>query len=187
MGAIRRHARLITGCAATILTTFVFSAYARWTTLRASNEELRGELERVTKELFPTATSNPTEARKLLEGEASGTGPMPKFTALQALDAISKAIPENIKHDVRQLSIAIEDGQFEMQGAVESIAQTDTIAEQLEDHECFDELTKGRTTPGPGGKGVTYRLEGSIQCPGDEPRSESAKGKTRTRKPSAVR
>jgi len=173
MGELRAHSRLIAICAATLMVAFGFATFARWNVLSSERETLQAQLREVTDDAFDEETSSPTEARELLEGGRRVEDPLPTFTAFDVLDKVSGAIPQEITHDTRRLMIEIDDieraGRFELQGTVASIAERDTIAANLEAEECFDEVEKGPTSPGPRNEGLNYRLEVTIHCPGDEP------------------
>lgn len=172
-GLLRQHARLLAACAACALLAFGYSVWAQYTVLSEEQEQLRAQLAQVTKDIFDEETRSPVRARELLEGGRQTVDPLPKFTAYDVLDAISAAIPPEITHDTRRLTIEIDDetreGRFELQGTVASIAERDTIAANLEAHRCFTEIKPGPTSPGPGNERLNYRLEAEVHCPGDEP------------------
>ncbi len=170
MGELRRHMKLFAMCAAVVLFAFGFSTYARWSVLTEERDELREQLATVTESAFGNETRSPRQARELLSGGSATEDPLPRFDAYHALDVISQNIPTEITHNTRRLEIEIDDeardGHFELQGTVASIAERDTIAAQLESHECFHDISRGPTSPGPGGEGLNYRLEVDIRCPG---------------------
>ncbi len=172
-GVLRQHARVLAVCGTCVLIAFGYSVWARYTVLSAEREQLRAQLAQITEDIFDEETRSPTRARELLEGGRQTVDPLPKFTAYDVLDAISGAIPPDITHDTRRLTIEIDDetreGRFELQGTVASIAERDTIAANLEAHRCFKEIKPGPTSPGPGNERLNYRLEAEVHCPGDEP------------------
>lgn len=187
MGNLRQHGRLLAVCVVSIVLSFGFSIYARYSSLDTEQEALHAELQSVTEELFGDATSSPTQARELLEGGRSDSDPLPRFDAWDILDSVSGAIPSEITHDTRRLSIEIDDeahdGRFEIQGTVASIAERDTIAEQLEAHECFRQIKRGPTSPGPRNEGLNYRLEVDVRCPGaPEPTERRGGSKNKRRR-----
>ena len=173
MSALRQHTRLIAVCAACILVSFVFSTWARYSVLADERDRLQEQLLEVTDDAFGEGTRSPTQARELLAGGRQSADPLPRFTAYDVLDAVSAAVPPDIKHDTRRLNIEVDDvqreGRFELQGTVASIAERDTIAANFEAHECFTEINRGPTSPGPRNEGLNYRLEATVHCPGDEP------------------
>lgn len=173
MGTLRGQAKRIAIAAAPVLVAFLFATWARHAVLDDERERLQTQLAEVTREVFDEETRDPAAARALLEGGRRIADPIPKFTAWDALDAISAAIPQEIQHDARRLTIEIDDesreGRIELQGLVASLAERDTIAANFEAHPCFDEIKPGPTSPGPNNTGLNYRLEATVHCPGDEP------------------
>ena len=127
--------------------------------------------------LLPAAMRKSTSvcpsAGVTLQSTSTTGEPAAPVTAWDALDAISAAIPQEIQHDARRLTIEIDDesreGRIELQGLVASLAERDTIAANFEAHPCFDEIKPGPTSPGPNNTGLNYRLEATVHCPGDEP------------------
>jgi general secretion pathway protein L len=180
---LQRHGRLIGICAAAVFASFVFSIYARWTVLADERDVLGAQLETVTEELFDTSTANPARAREILEGKEGPQDPLPRFDAFDALEAISELMPEALthKHDARRLQIDYDDethdGRFDLQGTLASVAERDSVADALEGHECFRDLEKGRTTPGPGNEGLNYQLEAVIRCPGAPEVKDAKRGR----------
>ena len=170
MGALRQHLRLVAACAAAVFLCFAFATWARWAMLDDENEVLRAELERVTEQALGEGTSSPTRVQELLEAGPRDSDPLPKFDAYAVLDALSTLIPQEITHDTRRLHVELDEdghgGRFELQGTVASVAERDEIASAIEGHECFHEIQKGRTTPGPGNAGLNYQIEATIRCPG---------------------
>jgi general secretion pathway protein L len=173
MGTLRSQGKRIAIAAAPVLVAFLFATWARHAVLDDERERLQTQLAEVTRDVFDEETRDPAAARALLEGGRRIADPIPKFTAWDALDAISAAIPQEIQHDARRLTIEIDDesreGRIELQGLVASLAERDTIAANFEAHPCFDEIKPGPTSPGPNNTGLNYRLEATVHCPGDEP------------------
>ncbi|MBJ72755.1 MAG: hypothetical protein CMN31_15705 [Sandaracinus sp.] len=186
MGALAANGKLLAIAAVPIALAFFFSIWARWTVLDDERTALREQLAEVTEDVFDERTASPSEARELLEGGRRVADPLPHFTAYDVLDAVSAAIPQEITHDTRRLTIEIDDeareGRFEIQGIVASIAERDTIAANFEAHECFEEIKRGPTSPGPRNEGLNYRLEATIHCPGDEPVVQEESSRRRRRR-----
>ncbi|AKF03922.1 type IV pilus biogenesis protein PilM [Sandaracinus amylolyticus] len=171
-GVVRQHAPLFAACAAAIVCAFLFSTYARWSVLDSRREALEAQLAQVTRDRLGEETRSTTRARTLLESGGSRSDPMPRFTAYDALAAISAAIPTDVTHDVQRLHIDLGDdrsgGHFELAGIVRSIEDRDRIAQALGQVECFRELELGPLTQAPNDRRL-YRVEADILCPGDEP------------------
>lgn len=184
MGELRQHARVISVCVGAILLSFVYATYARYSVLSDENDRLVAQLSETTEAIFGEGTSNVTQANTLLLSGVQTQDPLPTMDAYDVLNAITAAIPIEIDHKTRRLTIEIDDeareGRFDLQGSVASIAERDTIAANLESHECFRDLEKGPTSPGQNNEGLNYRLEVNIQCPGDEPPEEESSRSRRT-------
>ncbi len=182
LGWVRDHARLVAAAAAAVLLSFAFATYARWSTLSDEREELRAQLGEVTEAVFDVRTDSPSRAKELLEGGASAADPLPRFTAFDALEAISAAVSAEVTHDTRRMTVEVDDvareGRFEIQGVVASIAERDQIVAALEAHECFQEVDKGPTSNA-GDDKLNYRLEVTIGCPGDAPAEEEGSSRRR--------
>ena len=163
--------------AAAVFAAYLFSNYAQWTTLKSESEVLEAELERVSGEVFGEPTRDPERIKNLMQGSDRNQGPLPELDAFDVIDAISARIPTSITHDTRTLSVEVEDavngGHFEIEGTVDTIAERDAIATQLEGFRCFRDLEKGRTAQAPGSERLNYALEASVRC---GPASKAGKG-----------
>jgi Tfp pilus assembly PilM family ATPase/uncharacterized membrane protein YgcG len=174
-GWVRQHAPLLASCAAAIVVSFFFSVYARWSVLEARRESLEAQLADVTRSRLGEETRSPSRARSLLETGGARSDPMPRFTAYEALGAISAAIPADISHDVQRLHIDLGDdrsgGHFELAGVVGTLEERDRIAHALGEVACFRELDSGPITQAPNNR-RTYRIEADILCPGEDGATE---------------
>lgn len=184
-GIIAKHARLLGVCAAIVLSSFMFSTWARWQVLDDERTALSTELERVTEESFGEGTTSASEAEQLLLSGPRTRDPLPRFDAYDVLDLVSQSVPIEIVHNTRRLHIELDDdghgGRFELQGRVASVAERDSIAEVLESHECVHDLEKGRTSPGPGNEGLNYQIEATLRCPGAPAPEERGRRRRRRR------
>ncbi len=189
LGVVRRHARALSVGATVLLLAFGLNAYGEWTLLQARTDALETQLASESRALLGRRITDPARLKDAIEGKLGPDDPMPRFDAFDALSAISEAIPSEITHETRKLLTEIDDeagrGRIELQGLVASVAERDTIASAIETHRCFDELEKGRTSPGPGGQGLLYRLEARVTCvypPEMQRGKEKRRGKRRRRK-----
>lgn len=195
MTALRQHVPLLASCAAAIVAAFVFSSYARYSVLEARQQQLEGELARVTRQYFGTEARSPDQAIRLVERGIQANDPMPDFDAYDALSAVSRSISESIVHDVQRLHIDLGDGEetarFSLQGTVQDAAASSQIRSALEayrqvrrvgDQErrlaCFHNLNLGSTDRV--GEAYRYRLEGQIRCrpEGETVSEEGRRGRT---------
>ena len=200
MTALRQHLPLVAICLGVILATFIFSTWARYSVLEGRNEELRAQLEAMTRRELGTAASSPEQALLLLQRGARGTDPMPRFDAYDALAAISDAVPEGVAHDVQQLQIDLNDGEengaFSMRGSVATVGETEQIERALESsrivrregdrevrYQCFHDLELGQTSRTAGDR-TAYRIEGTLRC---EPEGTTRAGASQTKRGGARR
>ncbi len=157
-------------CAAAVLLTVVFTLWAQQSLLVSEQTALRARLGETTESIFGTAETDPQKVETLL-ASPHNENPLPRFDAYDALAAISDSIPEGMTHEVRHVRIDLADekkeGQLEIQGTLASIEDRDKITSALEAHGCFNDLTRGRTSPGRSADQVNYQLEAKVLCPGD--------------------
>ncbi|MCA9582601.1 MAG: hypothetical protein KC416_12460, partial [Myxococcales bacterium] len=180
-GFLQNHGGLLALAACAILISAGFSVAARWANLSSENQQLQARLESITETAFRKGTSNPEVARRLLDGKGGDEDPIPEFDAYDTLEMISSKIPPDIKHDVKKLTIELDDdgkeGRFELRGTVPSIAERDQVASLIGEHKCIHDLQKGTTSAAPGGAGVSYPLEATIRCSPEDPDTKKKKKK----------
>lgn len=186
LGLVRELAPLLGVAAAAIFVAWGFSVYAQYSVLRARRAVLEGELARISRTYLGQETTSVSEARALLEQGRANPDPMPQWTALDALLAVSAAIPEDVRHDVQRLQIDLaqdrSEGHFELQGIVGTIEESDRVRAALAEIRCFQNLAQsGATTPAADGR-RQYRLEAAIRCPDERRASDDARrGRRRSR------
>ncbi|MCS6797107.1 MAG: pilus assembly protein PilM [Myxococcota bacterium] len=182
---VREHGRRIAIGATVVMACFGLSVWARHAVVSAEHETLRARLGEVTERVFGERVTDPARARELLRRGPRQTDPLPRFDAFDALAAISEVFPADVGHDVRRLTIELEDegpgGRVDLHGTLASVAERDRVAEALEGHPCFERVEKGPTRPGPGGQGLNYELQAIIACPG-ETRAPATKTGSRVRR-----
>lgn len=177
-GDLRQHLRLIAICLAAVLLSFAVSLGARYRVARAEQEQLTARLVEVSSDLFGEEVRSALYARELLIAGPRVDDPLPRFDAYDVLEAISESIPEDIQHDTRRLLIEIDDdgenGRFEIQGTVGSIAERDRLVEELQAHRCFAEVEKGSISTAVGDR-KDYKVAVKVECdaaPASEGREE---------------
>jgi len=189
LGIVRELGPLLGIAAAAVFVAWGFSVYAQFSVLRARREVLESELARISRTHLGQETTSVAEARELLEEGRANPDPMPAWTALDAILAVSAAIPggetTGIRHDVQRMQVDLaqdrSEGHFELQGVVSTIEESDRIRAALAEIPCFQNLAQaGATTPAADGR-RQYRLEADIRCP-DERRAsdENRRGRRRS-------
>jgi general secretion pathway protein L len=174
------HLSLASICGVILLLTMVFSLKARQSVLLDEQHVLRSELANVTESAFGKAERDVVAVEALLAGPQT-ENPLPRFDAYDALAAISEAVPPEITHELRHVRIDLADekkeGKLELQGALGTIDQRDQIVARLEQHGCFAEIERGRTSSGRIAGTISYQVESKVACPGEA--TQSKKHKTR--------
>jgi Tfp pilus assembly PilM family ATPase len=175
-GEIRKHLRLIAVCFAAIVLSFAVSLMARYRVAHAEHQRLSGTLAEVSKDLLGEETHSALHARELLAAGPRIDDPLPRFDAYDVLEAISESIPDDIQHDTRRLLIEIDDdgdtGRFEIQGTVGSIAERDTLVDELQAHRCFADVEKGSISTAVADR-KDYKVVVRVEC--DEAASRGGK------------
>lgn len=166
-GQIRQHLRLLAVCAAAIVLSFAVSLVARYRVARAEHEQLSASLTEVSRDLLGEEARNALHARELLTAGPRVDDPLPRFDAYDVLEAISESIPADIQHDTRRLLIEIDDsgdeGRFEIQGTLGSIAERDRLVDALQLHRCFADVEKGSISTAVEDR-KDYKLVVKVRC-----------------------
>ncbi len=91
-------------------------------TLDAERELLAASLAAASRDVLGEETSDPQKARELLEQGpgAADEDPMPRVDAFDVMVQLSKAVPEEITHDVLELDV--NRGHVTLQGVVPSVS-----------------------------------------------------------------
>lgn len=164
---LRKHARLIAVCLAAIVLSFSISLMARYRVANAEQQRLAATLAQVSKDLLEEEAHSALHARELLTAGPRIDDPLPRFDAYDVLEAISESIPADIQHDTRRLLIEIDDdgnnGRFEIQGTVGSIAERDRIVDDIQAHPCFADAEKGSISNAVGDR-KDYKLVVKVEC-----------------------
>jgi general secretion pathway protein L len=169
---------LLAVCGVVVLLSLVFSLKAHQSALLDEQMALTQQLGQTTQRVFGKRETNADKVETMLKSPQNDN-PLPRFDAYDALAAISDAVPEEITHEVRHMRIDLaedkREGQLELQGALASIEQRDTVVAKLEAHGCFRDIQRGRTSPGRTADQINYQIEAKLQCPGEGPAKKRKK------------
>lgn len=169
-GQLARYGNLLGACAVALLVSAMFALKAHQSLLLDEQVRLQNQLAATTREIFGTPASSVAGAELLLKN-AHSHGPLPRFDALDALSVVSESVAPEIKHEVRRLRIEVGDdkreGRLELQGMLGSIEERDAIAQKLDEHPCFSDVEKGKTSSARGDGEINYQLEAIVRCPGE--------------------
>ncbi|MBV9946228.1 MAG: pilus assembly protein PilM, partial [Myxococcales bacterium] len=104
---VRERIPLLAGLGATVLVSFVFSAWARLHAVHTEHAALESALGSVTKEVLGSEATTAQDAQDLLAREAALTDedPMPHADGFDVMVRLSQAIPDSMKHDIDELDV----------------------------------------------------------------------------------
>jgi general secretion pathway protein L len=148
-----------------VVIALVLDVGAALTNLGSDRKDLDQQLKTATQELFGEPRADAREVTQLLrKGFKEELAPIPKATAFDLLDQISRKMPsdDDISLDVMELDIRPK--KTFIKGTVDSAAAVDEIGGKLKTIDCFDEVTKGAITEVSGG-GKQFTLTIASKCP----------------------
>jgi general secretion pathway protein L len=175
-GFLKEKAPVLSGLAATILVSFLFSTWAQTRSLEKEGELLRTSLETVSKEVLGQSVTDGSEAQQLLDRKLQGTepDPMPHVDAFDVMVELSKAVPADVKHDVEELDV--QRGHVRLTGIVSTTAEAQQIATKLGEYACFADVKTSKVTQVVNGDQQKYVIEFDLRCPQDAGGKKRAKG-----------
>ncbi|HTA18664.1 MAG TPA: hypothetical protein VK989_05195, partial [Polyangia bacterium] len=151
--------------AAAIVLTAAIDIGEKRSSLGSEKRQLDKQLKAATQELFGQPRDDAQAVTQLLKkGYREDLAPLPKATAYDLLDQISRRVPpaDKVKLDIAELEIRPK--KTYIKGTVDSAAAVDEMATKLKDIECFEEITKGAITEVSGGA-KQFTLTIAAKCP----------------------
>ena len=118
-----------------------------------------------TQELFGQPRDDAEAISTLMRrGFREELAPLPKATAFDLLDQISRKVPpaDRVKLDVSELDIRPK--KTFIKGTVDTAAAVDEMTTKLKEIDCFEEVTKGAITEVSGGA-KQFTLNIGSKCP----------------------
>jgi general secretion pathway protein L len=178
-GFLKEKVPVLSGLAAAIFISFLFSTWAQMKALDREEEALAGALTTLSKEALGEETSDPERALELLE-TAKGTDqadPMPHMDAFGVLAELSDAIPTSITHDIDEFDM--QRGHVKLNGVVGSAADAQTISSELAKRTCFHDPKISKVSQMVNSDRQKYVLDFDVRCPDDQA-AKKKKKKTET-------
>jgi general secretion pathway protein L len=162
---LRQRGVHLAGLALALLLAGSFNIGTRLSSLQNERKELDKQLKTATQEIFGKPRDDAqaiTEAMR--KGAREDLAPVPKATAFDLLDQISRKVPsaEKVKLDVLELDIRPK--KTFIKGTVDSGAAVDDMATKLKEIDCFEDVTKGAITEVSGGA-KQFTLTIGSRCP----------------------
>jgi general secretion pathway protein L len=162
---LRQKAWHLAALGAAVLLAAGADVSAKLTSLGDERKDLDKELKTATQELFGKPREDPEGIAQLMRrGFREELAPLPKATAFDLLDQISRKVPpaDKVKLDVAELDIRPK--KTFIKGTVDSGTAVDEIATKLKEIDCFDDVTKGAITEVSGGA-KQFSLTINSKCP----------------------
>jgi general secretion pathway protein L len=138
---------------------------AKLSNLGTERKSLDKELKTATQELFGQPREDAEAVTELLrKGFREELAPLPKATAFDLLDQISRKVPpaDKVKIDVAELDIRPK--KTFIKGTADTGTAVDDIASKLKEIDCFEDVTKGAVTEVAGGA-KQFTLNIASKCP----------------------
>lgn len=162
---LRQKAGHLVMLAAALVLAVGIDLGAKSSSLGAERKSLDKELNSATQELFGKPRDDAQAVTELMrKGFREDLAPLPKATAFDLLDQISRKVPpaDKVKLDVSELEIRPK--KTFIKGTADTAAAVDEIAAKLKEIDCFDEVTKGAITEVSDG-GKQFTLNVTSKCP----------------------
>jgi general secretion pathway protein L len=162
---LRQKAAHLAMLAAALLLAAGIDLGAKSSSLGAERKALDKELKTATQELFGKPRDDAQAVTELMrKGFREDLAPLPKATAFDLLDQISRKVPpaDKVKLDVAELEIRPK--KTFIKGTADTAAAVDDIAAKLKEIDCFEEVTKGAITEVSDG-GKQFTLNVTSKCP----------------------
>jgi Tfp pilus assembly PilM family ATPase len=132
---------------AALLAVVGLDVYASLSNLGAERKQLDAQLKIATQEVFGQSRTDAKEvAMAMRKGFREELAPVPRATAFDLFEQISKRVPaaDRIKLDIAEIDIRPK--KTFIKGTVDSATAVDEIAERLKEIDCYEEVTKGAVT-----------------------------------------
>jgi len=162
---LRQKAPHLALLAASLLVAAGFDVFAALSNLNDEHKGLDARLKTATQELLGQPRTDAKEVTQLLrKGFKEELAPVPRATAYDLLDQISKKVPsdDEIVLDITELDIRPK--KTFIKGTVDSATAVDEIAEKLKEIDCYEDVTKGTVTE-VSGDAKQFTLSVASKCP----------------------
>jgi type IV pilus assembly protein PilM len=162
---LRQKALHLAALGAALLVAGFIDIGAKRSNLLDERKQLDKDLKTATTELFGKPREDAEAIAQLLRrGYREELAPVPKASAFDLLDQISRKVPsaDKVKLDISELDIRPK--KTFIKGTADSAAAVDEIAAKLKEIDCFEDVTKGAITEvSEGGKQFSINI--NSKCP----------------------
>ncbi len=151
-----------------ILASFIFSVWAKGKSLDAENESLKLTLGGLSEQILGERVEDADELTDLLDKTAaqSETDPQVELDAFDILVEVTKAIAEDIVHDIDEFDV--QGDKVKLLGIVSATDEAERIAAELGKHRCFKDVKISKITQVVNSKRQKYSLTFDVSCSGEK-------------------
>lgn len=154
---------IVAALVAIILTSFIFSVWAKGKSLDVENESLRQTLATLSEQTLGERVESAEELTEILDRAGSQeTDPQPELDAFDIMIDVSKAIPEDIVHDIDDFDV--QGDKVKLQGIVSATDEAERIHDELAKHRCFKAVTISKITQVVNSNRQKYTLTFDVNC-----------------------
>ena len=151
-----------------IVLSFLFSVWARGKSLDAENESLRQTLATLSEQTLGERVETPEELTEILDksGSALEKDPQPELDGFDVMIEMSKAIPEDIVHDIDEFDV--QGDKVKLLGIVGATDEAERIAGELGKHRCFKDVKISKITQVVNSNRQKYTMTFDVLCGADK-------------------
>jgi general secretion pathway protein L len=159
---------IVAALVAIILTSFIFSVWAKGQSLDTENESLRLTLAALSEQTLGERVESAEELTDLLDkaGSAQEKDPQPELDAFDIMIQLSKSIPENIVHDIDEFDV--QGDKVKLLGIVSATDEAERIKDELGKHRCFKQVTLSKITQVVNSDRQKYTMNFDVNCSADK-------------------
>jgi len=160
-----------------IVSSFIFSVWAKQEALQAENESLTHSLSSLSQQTLGEKVASAEELTELLDKSTAlnEKDPQAELDAFDILVEVSKAISEDIVHDIDEFDV--QGDKVKLLGIVSTTDDAERVAEALRQNHCFKEVKISKVTQVVNSKRQKYSLTFDVSCADKKaPAAKTAKG-----------
>lgn len=175
-GFLREKIPVLSGLAAVIVASLVFSTWAELRSLGQERNILEEALATLSKEVLGEETRDAERAMELVSRGpgAADEDPLPYVDAFDVMVQLANAVPEEMDHDVEELDV--QRGKVTIHGIVPTIPDAQEVAAGLRKYRCFQDVKIVRTNQVVGDNRQKYLLEAELRCPVEKKAANESNG-----------
>jgi general secretion pathway protein L len=151
-----------------ILTSFIFSVWAKGKSLDTENESLRQTLASLSEQTLGERVESADELTELLDkaGTSQEKDPQPELDAFDIMIELSQSIPDDIVHDIDEFDV--QGDKVKLLGIVSATDEAERIKDELGKHRCFKQVTLSKITQVVNSNRQKYTMTFDVNCSADK-------------------